>query len=101
MTTALTISLPFQGVLLLLAAALYTWILRRLQRLEPGVLQQIDPRGYRGLNAGSQWRFLFWLLRGGFRAVDDSPLRWGCRLFLVVFLTFTLGWLVPLFTAGG
>lgn len=101
MTTALSVSLPFQCALLLVSAALYGWIIQRLRRRAPVVLEQVDPRGYRGLNAGSQWRFMFWLLRGGFRAVDDSPLRWGCRAYLVVFLMFTLGWVVPLFTVGG
>lgn len=101
MTPALSVSLPFQFVLLLVAAALYAWIIQRLRRRAPAVLEQIDPSGYRGLNAGSQSRFTLWLLRGGFRAVDDSPLRWGCRAFLVVFLMFTLGWVVPVFTAGG
>ncbi len=101
MTTALSVSLPFQCALLLVAAVLYSWIIQRLRHRAPLVLEQVDPRGYRGLNASSQWRFTLWLLRGGFRAVDDGPLRWGCRAFLVVFLMFTLGWVVPLFTARG
>ncbi|MGA1372031.1 MAG: hypothetical protein ACO3Z6_10555 [Pseudomonadales bacterium] len=101
MTSALTVSLPFQGTLLLLACVLYAWIIQRLRRRFPAELVRIDSRGYRGLNAGSQLRFSIWLVCGRFRAIDDPALRWACRAFLVIFLLFTLGWLVPLLTFRG
>jgi len=77
-----------------IAAILYAVTIERTRQVAPDLLDQIDPHGFRAMNAGSQVRFSGYLLRRGYREIGDPMLRRLFAAFHGLFWCFCLGWLV-------
>jgi hypothetical protein len=76
------------------AGLLYWIILCRARAVEPGLLERIDPQGFRAMNASSQLRFSGYVNAGRYRELQDVGLRQLFAGFRWLFWGYCLGWLV-------
>jgi len=100
------------GLALGTATAMATWVTSNTTMVAPQLAYQLGVWGMLGYSLGSVGLLLFApmakrireLMPGGFTSGDFIRLRYGTfawRVFLLVSLTYSAGWLVSLGTAGG
>ncbi len=76
------------------AGILYASIVRSARAVDPDLLDRIDPKGFRAMNASSQLRFSAYVNTGSYRELADSRLRQQFAGFRLLFLTYCAGWLL-------
>lgn len=77
-----------------IAGVLYALIIRQTRTRAPEILERIDPKGFRAMNASSQLRFNGYLIRRGYREIPDPRLRRLYAGFSGLFYAYCFGWLL-------
>lgn len=76
------------------AAILYASIVRRARAVDPELLDRIDPKGFRAMNASSQLLFGAYVHTGRYRELADTRLRQRLAGFRWLFLAYCAGWVL-------